>query len=231
MVSDACHVVLEREERGELHLRARDELQGGLRGDAERPLVAGEQLLERQPGRGLAQLAAASLADLHDLAGRQDDLHRDDEVTRVAEARPEQRPSARPDAPADERARIGRRVVGIEDAVWSQLLVELEHVDARPDRDRAVHEVELVDAVDQLDVDADAAAQRHRSVGQAGAAARGTTGIRIRLVSLTISETSCAESAARRHRAGGWPSVHGDGAGTRVRFTRELMLGGARHRR
>ena len=136
----------------------------------ERALVAGEQLLEVERGRGLAQLAAAALADLDDLAGRQHDLHRDHVVARVAEARAEQRPAAGADPPADQRARVRRRVVGIEDAVALELLVELEHVDARPDGDRAVHEVDLVDLVHQLDVDEDAAAQRHGAVGQAGAA-------------------------------------------------------------
>ena len=131
--------------------------------------MAGEELLERQAGRRLAQLAAAAVADLDDLARRQHHLHRDHQVARVAEARAQQRPATGPDPPADQRARVRGRVVGIEDAVPAQLLVELEHVDARPDGHRAVHEVDLVDLVHELAVDEDAAAvaQRHGAVGQA----------------------------------------------------------------
>ena len=165
-----ARVVLEGEERGELGLGPRRELERRLGADAERALVAGEQLLEVERGRGLAQLAPAAVADLGDLAGRQHDLHRDDVLARVAEARAEQRPAAGADPPADQRARVRRRVVGIEDAVPLELLVELEHVDARPDGDRAVHEVDLVDLVHQLDVDEDPAAQRDGAVGQPGAA-------------------------------------------------------------
>ena len=112
------HVVVEGEERGELDLRPRRELERRLGRDPERALVAGEELLEvERRARGLAQLAAAALADLDDLAGRQDDLHRDHVVARVAEAGAEQRPAAGADPAADQRARVRRRVVGIEDAV------------------------------------------------------------------------------------------------------------------
>ena len=83
---------------------------------------------------------------------------------------PMQRPAAGADPAADERARVRRRVVGIDEAVRLQLLVELEHVDARADGHGAVHEVDLVDPVHQLDVDEDAAAQRDGAVGEAGAA-------------------------------------------------------------
>ena len=51
-----------------------------------------------------------------------------------------------------------------------ELLVELEHVDARPDGHRAVHEVDLVDLVHQLAVDHDAAAERDGAVAETGAA-------------------------------------------------------------
>ena len=118
----------------------------------------------------LRSLRPAAVADLGDLAGRQHDLHRDHVLARVAEARAQQRPAAGADAPADQRARVRGGVVGIEDAVALELLVELEHVDARPDRDGAVHEVDLVDLVHQLDVDEDAAAQRHGAVGEPGPA-------------------------------------------------------------
>ena len=59
--------------------------------------------------------------------------------------------------------------------------------------------------------------------------ARGTTGMRRRLASLTTSETSCAVRG--RTATSGMNSAHrctGNGAGTRVRFTRELRLGSTR---
>ena len=59
--------------------------------------------------------------------------------------------------------------------------------------------------------------------------ARGTTGMRSRLASLTISETSCAVRG-RTATSGMWSAQRctGNGAGTRVRFTRELRLGSTR---
>ena len=95
------HVVVEGEEGGELGLRPGDQFEGCLGGDAERALVAREELLEREAGGGLSELAAAALGDLDDLAGGEDDLHADHEVARVAVAGAEQRPAA--------RCRCGRR--------------------------------------------------------------------------------------------------------------------------
>ena len=46
-------------------------------------------------------------------------------------ARADQRPAAGADPPADQRARVGGRVVGIDQPVRAEPLVELEHVDAR----------------------------------------------------------------------------------------------------
>ena len=90
----------------ELGLRALDQLERRLGDDAERALVAHEQVLELVAGRRLADLPAAAVADADDLAGREHDLEADDEVARVAVAAADQRPAARPDAPADERARV-----------------------------------------------------------------------------------------------------------------------------
>ena len=59
--------------------------------------------------------------------------------------------------------------------------------------------------------------------------ARGTTGMRSRLASLTISETSCAVRGSTA--TSGMCSAQrwtGNGAGTRVRFTRELRFGSTR---
>ncbi len=59
--------------------------------------------------------------------------------------------------------------------------------------------------------------------------ARGTTGMRSRLASFTTSETSSAVRG--RTATSGMNSAQrctGNGAGTRVRFTRELRLGSTR---
>ncbi len=59
--------------------------------------------------------------------------------------------------------------------------------------------------------------------------ARGTTGIPRRLASLTTSETSCAV-LGRIATSGTWSPQRctGNGAGTRVRFTREDVLASTR---
>ncbi len=163
-------VVLEGPERGELGLGLGVELERRLGGDAERALVAHEQRLERVAGRALGHLRPAAVAEAHDLAGREHVDEAQHEVARVAVARADQRPAARADPAADERARVGRGVVGIDQPVLAQHLVELEHVDPGADRAGAVLEVDLVDLVEALEVEQDAVAQRHGAVGEAGAA-------------------------------------------------------------
>ena len=88
----------------------------------------------------------------------------------MAVAAADERPAARADAPADERAGVRRRVVGIDEAVRLELLGELEHVDPRLHGDRSVLEVDLEDPVHELHVDHDPVPQRHGPVGQPGAA-------------------------------------------------------------
>src|SRR5918999_958001 len=159
-------VVRVREEGGELHLRAGNELERRLRRDAERSLVTHEQVLELEPGRRLPELATAAVTDLDQLAGREHEPHADHEVARVPVAAADQRPPARPDPAADDRARIRGRVVRVDDAVLPELLVQLQHVDPGLDGDRPVLEVELEDPVHELHVDDDAAAERNGSVRQ-----------------------------------------------------------------
>ena len=169
-------VVVERPERRELRLRLGEELEGGLGGDAERALVAHEQVLELVAARGLADLVPDAVADVHHLAGGQHVVEAEHQVAGVPVARTDQRPAARADASADQRARVRRRVVGVEQPVAGELLVELEHVDAGADGDSAVLEVELLDRVHPLDVDDDATAQGYGAVGEAGAAVAGYDG-------------------------------------------------------
>src|SRR5215208_4655291 len=100
------HVVVEGEEGRELTLGAGNELEGRLGRDPKRSLVAGEELLEIEPGRGLAQLAPSAVADLDDLSRRQHALHRNHEVLSVAVAGAQEGPAARADAPAHKRAGV-----------------------------------------------------------------------------------------------------------------------------
>ena len=113
---------------------------------------------------------ADAVADVHDLAGWKDVVEAEHEVTAVAVPRADERPATGADPSADQRARVRRRVVRVDQAVSAEHLVELEHVDPGPDRARAVVEVDLVDLVHPLDVDEDPVVQRHGAVGQAGAA-------------------------------------------------------------
>ena len=160
-------VVLVVEEHRELGLGSPHQLERRFGDDSQRSLVADEQVLELIPARGLADLGAAAVADADNFTIGQDDLERDHEVARVTVPGADQRPAARADPPADQRARVRSRVVGIDVAVLAQLLVELEHVEPGLDRDRAVVVVELDDPVHQLDVDEDAVPQRDGPVGQA----------------------------------------------------------------
>ena len=170
-------VVVERPERRELRLRLGEQLERRLGRDAQRALVAHEQVLELVAAGGLADLAADAVADVQDLAGGQHVVEAEHQVAGVPVAGADQRPAAGADPAADQRARVGRRVVGIEQPVLGQPLVQLEHADAGADRDGAVDQVELVDLVHPLDVDDDAAAQRHGAVGQPGAAVARDDGI------------------------------------------------------
>src|SRR5690606_12716508 len=106
--------------------------------DAQRALVPHEEVLELEAGAALADLAAAAIADLDDLAGGQDHLEADHEVAGMSVSASDERPAAGADAAADQRARIAGRVVREHDVVLPQLLVELEHVDAGADGDGAV---------------------------------------------------------------------------------------------
>ena len=105
------------EERRELGLRPRHQLQGRLGDDAERALVAHEQVLELVAARRLADLAPAAVADPDDLAGRQHDLEADDQVAGVPVAAADQRPAVGADPAAHQRARVRGRVVRIDEAV------------------------------------------------------------------------------------------------------------------
>ena len=164
-------VVLERPERRELGLGLRVELERRLGRDAERALVAHEQRLERVAGRALGQLRAAAVAEADDVAGREHVDEAEHEVARVPVARADQRPAARADPAADERARVGRRVVGIDQPVPARARsLSLSMFMPGADGAGAVLEVELVDLVEPLEVEQDAVAQRDGAVGQAGAA-------------------------------------------------------------
>ena len=152
----------------ELRLGPLHELERRLGDDPQRPLVAHEEVLELVAGRGLSDLPPAAVADPDDLAGREHDLERDHEVARVAETAADQRPAARADPPADERARVRGRIVGVDEAERPELLRELHHVDSGLHGDRAVLDVDLEDPVHQLHVDDDPVLQRHGAVGQTG---------------------------------------------------------------
>ena len=80
-------VVVERPERRQLGLRLGEQLERGLGGDAERALVAHEQVLELVAARGLADLVADAVADVHHLAGRQHVVEAEHQVAGVAVAR------------------------------------------------------------------------------------------------------------------------------------------------
>ena len=166
-------VVVERPERRQLGLGLREQLERRLGGDAERALVAHEEVLELVAAGGLADLVADPVADVHHLAGGQHVVEAEHQVAGVAVAGADQRPAAGADPAADQRAGVRRRVVGVDQPVLAEHLVELEHADAGADGDRAVLEVELLDLVHPLDVDDDAAAQRDGAVGEAGAAVAG----------------------------------------------------------
>ena len=77
---------------------------------------------------------------------------------------PSRREPAARDPTSDEGAGVRRGRVREEHAVLLELLVELQHADARADRDRPVREVDLVDLVHSLDVDEDASAQGDSAV-------------------------------------------------------------------
>ncbi len=125
-----------------------------------------EQVLELVAARRLADLAAAAVPHLDDLAGRQHHLEADHQVAGVAVAPADQRPAVGPDPPAHQRARVRGRVVGIDEAVGPQLLGELQHVDPGLHGHRAVLDVDLEDAVHQLAIDEDPSPQRHGAVGE-----------------------------------------------------------------
>ena len=165
----SLEIIVEREERGELGLRLRDDLQGRLGDDAQCSLMPHEQLLEVIPRRGLPDLLTAAVADPDDLTGRQHDLERDRQVAGVSESGTQQRESAACDPPADQRTGIGRRRIGMEHTVFAQLFVELHHADSGSDRDATVGQIDLLDLVHALDVDDDPAAQRDRAVVEPGA--------------------------------------------------------------
>ncbi len=91
----------------------------------------------------------------------------------MAVATADQRPAARADATADQRARIRGGVVRIDEPEGAELLGELQHVDARLNRDRTVLDVDLENPVHQLDVDDDPVPERDRAVRQSGSAGPG----------------------------------------------------------
>ena len=134
----------------------------------------------------------------------------------MTEARAQQREATAGDPPADQGAGVRRGCVGEEDAVPLQLLVELQHADARADGDSPIGQVDLVDLVHPLDVDEDPPAQR-TAPSLRPVPARGTTGILARLASLTISDTCWAVRGSTT--TAGMCSAHrctGKGAGTRA---------------
>ena len=152
--------------------------------------MAHEQVLELVAARGLADLVPDAVADVHHLAGGEHVVEAEHEVAGVPVARPDQRPAAGADPSADQGARVRRRVVGIEQPVPGELLVELEHVDAGADGDGPVGEVELLDRVHPLDVDDDAPAQGTAPSVRPVPPSRGTTGTRRSLAIRTTPATS-----------------------------------------
>jgi hypothetical protein len=88
----------------------------------------------------------------------------------VPVARSDQRPPSRPDAAPDQRAWIRSGIVGVDDPVAPQLLVELQHVDAGLDGDRAVDEIDIEDLVHSFDVDENSAGHGHGPIRQPSAA-------------------------------------------------------------
>ena len=160
-----------------------------------------------------------------DLAGRQHLVEAQHEVARVAVSGSDQRPAAGADPASDQRARVRSRIVGVDQPVPRQLLVELEHVDAGADRAGAVVQVDLVDLVHPLDVDDDPAAQRDRSVGEPGPAVTGHDRDQ-QLGSRSGRPRRPARCLGQRRRDPGTRSAQrctGNGAGTRARLYRSVL--------
>ena len=110
-------VVVEGPERRQLGLGLREQLERRLGGDAERALVAHEEVLELVAAGRLADLVADPVADVHHLAGGQHVVEAEHQVAGVAVAGADQRPAAGADPAADQRAGVRRRVVGVDQPV------------------------------------------------------------------------------------------------------------------
>ena len=163
--------VVEGEVAGELDLGLGVQLEDGPGDDAQGALMLHEEVLEAVPGGALADLLGAAAADPDDLAVGEHALHADHRVRDVSVAAADQGPAAAADAPADHGVGVAGEVVREELAERFEHLVQLERVHARADRHARVLLVDLEDLVHALDVDADALAQRHGTVGEAGGAA------------------------------------------------------------
>src|SRR4051812_42960161 len=125
--------VVERKKSCELCLRPWRQLQRRFSDDPESSLVAHEQVFEVEARRRLSDLLPTAVADADDLPCRKHDLEGHDQVARMSEARPQQREPATRNPTADKRARVRRGRIREEHAVLLELLIELQHADARAD--------------------------------------------------------------------------------------------------
>ena len=146
-----------------------DELERKLGDDAEGALGAADQVQQAVAGAGLAD----GLAELHDLAAREDDGHRHDIVARDAVLDSAHTAGVSADVASDRRgllAGIGR----IEQAVSLSIRREIAEPYADLSMDAEVLHIVAEDLVHARRADNDAAAERNRAADKAGArAARG----------------------------------------------------------
>ena len=163
----ACEAVVRRK----LDFRLRAAIEHGLRHDAERALMAEEQLEHAVACRRVAALPRAALAEPDHFARREHDFHAADEVRRMAGAGAADAPSIRADAAADDGRAVRGGIVRVVHADLVEHLVELLHVDARLHRDGTVDVIDFENLVHALHVEADALVERERAIGEAAAGA------------------------------------------------------------
>ena len=188
--------------------------------------MAHEQVLEVVAGGGLADLLAAAVADPDDLAGGQHDLEGHDQVAGVTESGAQQREPATRDPAARRASRDttpgcrGRSTpYCFSSSLSFIMLMPGPTVTVRSAR--SISWIWFIRLTSTRMPPRSGTAPSLRPVPPA----RGTSGIRARLASLTISDTCCA--VLGRTTAAGMCSAQrctGNGAGTRARFARLEML-------
>ena len=165
--ADACLGVAVEADHGQLELGRGDELQPRRGDQPERPFGTDEQVLHVVARNVLAQRAA----DVDDLAGRDHDLDPRHPVAGDAVLERVRAAGVAGDVAADLRD-LGRARVGREaEAALAREPLHVAGRDARLDVHPPEQRIELAHLVQPLEADHDAALDRDRTAGEAGAAA------------------------------------------------------------